>query len=188
MVNIWYKNDLSTIKEQETVEIAKNLEIDHRAVNKLIKDPFDVHLRADKGVARVICRRQIHKIKREANMNPYLTSSELFKGCGKDNVPKSTRCRMLKRVARSVKPGQVPFLEPFHKVHCLKWPKAYMKIDLIKKLFTNECLATLDGSVEWRLGNCTKTSLSFESFPTRRRANNVFARNCWKKICGRWRV
>ena len=78
----------------------------------------------------------MRQIKKEVVRNPLQTSRELFESAGVPDVPKSTRCRVLRRTGKCERPEVRPPL----KVH---FPSV---------LFTDECRATLDGPGGWRRG------------------------------------
>ena len=70
--------------------------------------PMKVRKRADKGHSGVDYRRSLSRMKREAVNNPGLTSGALFRSIGEATVPRSTRCRLLKKVGTSVRPVTKP--------------------------------------------------------------------------------
>ena len=58
---------------------------------------------------RKLTRRQISAVlKREAAKHPLLTSKQLFEKAGVSEVPRTSRCRLLQTVAKSVKPNIHP--------------------------------------------------------------------------------
>ena len=139
-------------KGKSTLEIAKILGRYHQTVKNYAKDPSKVRTRSDKGKNRIVSRRSMMRIKREATKNPGLCSKELFDRVGLGNVSKTTRCRTLRQVAKSVNPETKPPLKQCHIQNRLKWAEDNMKIDFSKVLFTDEVRVTLDGPDDWSKG------------------------------------
>ena len=80
---------------------------DHRTIKKYATNPQSCNGRADKGEIRKksgVSRRVISLIKREVHRNPLQTSKQVFEAVGMFNVPKSTRCSILQRIAKCKKP------------------------------------------------------------------------------------
>ena len=106
-------NEKSTIVSElgngkTTIEISKILGRDHRTVKKFVQFPISVRSREDKGKSRVASNRTLSCVKRKVVRNPCLTSIELFKCVGREDVSKTIRCRLLKQVAKNVKPVTRP--------------------------------------------------------------------------------
>ena len=118
--------------------------------------------RADKGKTREksgVSRRVISQIKREINRNPLRTSKQVFEAVGMVNVPKSTRCLILQRIAKCKKPLVRPPLKQVHREKRLEWAKKYLKQNFEFVLFTDEYRATLDGPDGWARGWCDAKAL-----------------------------
>ena len=94
---------------------------------------------------RKLTRRQVSAVKREAAKHPLLTSKQLFEKAGVSEVPRTSRCRLLQTVAKSVKLNIHPPLTSRHKAKRVEWARHYMKVDFQTDLLTDECRATLDG-------------------------------------------
>lgn len=137
---------------KSTLEISKNIGRYHQTVKNFVKDPTKVRKRVDKGQTRVVCKRSLSRIKREAVKNPGLTSRELFNRIGETTVSRTTRCRVLKQVAKPVMPIKKPPLNKIHIQKRLKWAEENFKLDFSKVLFTDETRATLDGPDGWSKG------------------------------------
>ena len=108
-------------KGKTTLEIAKMIGRYHQTVKNFARDPTKVRQRADKGQSRDVSRRSMLRIKREAVKNHGLSSGKLFEHVRLRNVSKSTRCRRLKKIAKSVKPVSKPPLKKCHMQNRLKW-------------------------------------------------------------------
>lgn len=139
-------------KGKTTLDISKILGRCHQTVKKFVANPTKIRQRADKGKPRAITPRSMSRIKREAMKNPGLTSQELFSRIGEPSVPRSTRCRYLKKIALPTKAVSKPPLKQNHIENRLKWAEDNMKVDFSKVLFTDETRATLDGPDGWCKG------------------------------------
>ena len=86
---------------------------------------------------------------------PGATSAKIFEEAGLVNVPKTTRNRLLRKVAPVAairSPSTKPPLTPRHRRLRMEWSKKYMKTDMNFVLFTDESRATLDGPDGWAKG------------------------------------
>ena len=138
-----------------TLDIAKELHRDHRTIKRYCTNPQLCNGRSDKGKNRrkpFLSRRTMSKIKREVRRNPLETSKQVFEKVGVPDVPKTTRCRILKTIAKYGKPEVRPQLKDIHKKKRMEWAKDNMKVDFQTVLFTDECRATLDGPDGWTGG------------------------------------
>uniref|UniRef100_A0AAR2KR07 Uncharacterized protein n=1 Tax=Pygocentrus nattereri TaxID=42514 RepID=A0AAR2KR07_PYGNA len=103
-------------------------------------------------VMRKVSARQVHRIKRAAAKMPLQTSKQVFEAAGASGVPRTSRCRILQRLAVLYEPTIRPPLTSAHKQKWLQLAQTYMKTNFQTVLFTNECCATLDGPDGWSSG------------------------------------
>ena len=131
-----------------TLEISKELDHDHRTMKKIVTNPELCNGHSDKGKIRKkapASHRAMSRIKREIRRNPLGTSKEVFENADVPDVPKSTRCRILRNVAKCGKPEVHPPLNDVHQKKRMEWARNHMKVNFQTVLFTDECQATLDG-------------------------------------------
>ena len=101
-------NEKSTIvseleNEKTTIKISKIQRRDHRTVKTFEQSPISVRSREDKSNWSVASNCTLSRVKREVVRNLCPTCRELFKRVGRKNVSKTSRCRLLKQVAKNVK-------------------------------------------------------------------------------------
>ena len=101
---------------------------------------------------RKLTRHQVSAVKHEAAKHPLLTSKQLFEKAGVSEVPRTSLCRLLQTVAKSVKLNIHPPLTSRHKTKRVEWARHYMNVNFLTVLFTDECRATLDGPDGWSRG------------------------------------
>ncbi|CAI9715197.1 Hypothetical predicted protein [Octopus vulgaris] len=106
-------------KMKTTLEISKILRRGHRNMKKF-EESSAVHSRADMSKWRVVSRCTLSLITREVARSTCLTSREVFKRCGREDISKSTRCSLLKQVAKNVQPVTIPPLKAVHKQNRVK--------------------------------------------------------------------
>ncbi|CAK6982570.1 hypothetical protein NFI96_000791 [Scomber scombrus] len=92
-----------------------SLKRDHRTVKRFVADSERRRVRADKGIMRKISARQIHRIKRAAVKMPLRSSKQVFEAAGASGVPRTSRCRILQRLAVVDKPTIRPPSTNAHK-------------------------------------------------------------------------
>lgn len=130
------------------VHLAKELGRDARTLKSFTQNPT-TKARRDKGTRRSISKRDLRNIGRVVKKGYHTTSGSIFRLAGVNSVSKTTRCRILKDVARHLKPIPRPPLTKLHKEKRLAWAKKYLKTDFNNVLFTDECRATVDGPDGW---------------------------------------
>lgn len=108
----------------KTLDISRKLMRDHRTVRKFVADSEHRRVRADKGTTRKVSARQIHRIKRAAAKMPSQSSKQIFEASG---VPRTSRCRILKKFASVHKPTIWPPLNNAHKQKRLQRAQKYIK-------------------------------------------------------------
>ena len=117
-----------------------------------MKDPTKVRKRPHTGESKVVDRRSLSRIKREIVKNPTLRNGNFFKGIGDTSVPRTTRCRILKRMAKPLMSIVKPSLSKTQKQTRVKWAEDNVKVNFSKVLFAAETRTTLDGLDGWSKG------------------------------------
>ena len=98
---------------------------------------------------RAFSTRELSRVTHQLKKTPTTSSTIMFRNAGLQKISKSTRCRVLRRLAKHVKPEVLPPLKDIHKIKHIAWAQKYLKWDFQHVLFTDECRATLDGSDAW---------------------------------------
>lgn len=129
-------------------DIAHSLGRHVDTVKRFVADPTPRKKRSDSGVLKAVTTRELRLVKRKLLKKPGQTSKTIFTEANLSKVSKSTRCRLLRSLAKSITPEKQPPLSPRHKESRLQWAKRYMKM----VLFTDETRATLDGPDGWGKG------------------------------------
>ena len=125
------RKDLSTAEKREIVQrlgkgmkmldISRKLKRDHRTVKRFVSESEHRRVRSDKGIIKRVSAKQIHRIKRAAAKMPLQTSKQVFEAAGASGVLRTTRCRILQRLAVVQKPTIWPTLTHAHKQKRLQW-------------------------------------------------------------------
>ena len=121
-------------------------------VKRFLADPSPRKKRSDSGVLKAVTTRELRLVKRKLLKKLGQTSKTIFREANLPEVSKSTRCRLLRSLAKNVKPEKQPPLSPRHKEARLNWARKYLKTDMKMVLFTDETRATLDGPDGWGKG------------------------------------
>ena len=133
--------------------IAKRINRHIVTVNKFLNNPLRKRkIRADRGSRKSVSKRDLNSLKRKLRRNPGATSARIFKEAGVPEIPKSTRNRILAKMAETKCTKKNPLLTTRHKTLRINWAKNYMKTDMKHVLFTDESRATLDGPDGWSRG------------------------------------
>lgn len=96
--------------------------------------------------------KDLTRIKRQTTRNPLSSSATVFQNCNLPGVFRSTRCQVLRDMAKVKKTETRPPLNKIHKLKRQDWAKKYLKTDFSKVLWTDEMKVTLDGPNGWARG------------------------------------
>ena len=140
----------------KTVEISNVLGRDHRTIKRFVAQPQDTRKKRVEKKRRTLSAKDLRRIGREVKKNPLATSATIFENCNLADVPRSTRCNILREVADVKKAQKRPPLNKKHKEKRLEWARTYLKMDFSKVLWTDEMRVTLDGPDGWARGWITK--------------------------------
>ena len=97
-----------TTKKTSCADIAKILGRHTKTIQRFLKDPSSRRVRADKGKLKSADARDIRKIKREVFKKPGSTSKAIFENSDLKEVPKTTRNRILRTIAKVGSPEKKP--------------------------------------------------------------------------------
>lgn len=144
-------------KGKTTLEISKILGRNHWTMNKFVQSLISIWSRANKGRSKVALNHSLSYGKREVVQNLCLTSREVFKYCGREDILQPTRCRPLKQVDRNVKPVTKTSLKAVHKRKRLKWEEEYIKIDFFRQF------CSLKNTVSCLMDQMTEVKVGYQS-------------------------
>lgn len=130
-----------------SLKIAKLLKRDHRTIKRFIQNSQQGRKKRAEKPRRKITARELRKVKRAAAKMPLATSLAIFQSCNITGVPKSTRCAILRDMAKVRKAESRPPLNKTHKLKRQDWAKKYLKTDFSKVLWTDEMRVRMDGPV-----------------------------------------
>ena len=116
--------------------------ITFKTVKRFVLSPCKRKPRCDRGVLKSVTKRDFRRLRRSIRKMAGATSAKIFEEAGLVNVPKTTRNRLLRKVAAIKSPSTKPSLTPRHRRLRMEWSKKYMKIDMNFVLFTDESRAT----------------------------------------------
>ena len=135
-----------------TLEIAKILGRDHRTIKRFVANTQKSRKKRVEKKPRKLTAKDLRRIKREATRNPLSSSAVIFQNCNLPGVPRSTRCSVLREMAKVRKAEIRPPLNKKHKLKRQDWARKYLKTDFSKVLWTDEMRVTLDGPDGWARG------------------------------------
>ncbi|KAJ1193317.1 hypothetical protein NDU88_002616 [Pleurodeles waltl] len=135
-----------------TLKIAKLLKRDHRTIKRFIQNSQQGRKKRVEKPRRKITAHELRKVKRAAATMPLATSLAIFQSCNITGVPKSTRCAILRDMAKVRKAERRPPLNKTHKLKRQDWANKYLKTDFSKVLWTDEMRVSLDGPDGWARG------------------------------------
>lgn len=141
-----------TANNTSCASIARILGRHVRTIQRFLRNPSTRKVRSDKGKLKAVKARDIRKIKREVFKKPGSTSKTIFENSGLNEVPKTTRNRILRTIAKVKSPEKKPPLTQRHMFLRVEWARSYMKQDMKCVIFTDETRATLDGPDGWSKG------------------------------------
>jgi transposase len=157
-----HKKDLSDTERSKVVrllgkghtylEIARKLGRDRRTIEKFVLKGGAGRKKRHQAPLRKLTPRDVTSVKLEMARKPLSSSAEIFEAAGLDDVPKSTRCRILRGIGKVKKVKTRPPINKKHKEQRLEWSRKYMKTDFSKVLWTDEMRGTLDGPDGWARG------------------------------------
>uniref|UniRef100_I3JDK3 Calpain catalytic domain-containing protein n=1 Tax=Oreochromis niloticus TaxID=8128 RepID=I3JDK3_ORENI len=133
-------------------QIAKLLKRDLRTIKRFIQNSQQGRKKRVEKPRRKITAHELRKVKRAAAKMPFATSLAIFQSCNITGVPKSTRCAILRDMAKVRKAERRPPLNKTHKLKRQDWAKKYLKTDFSKVLWTDEMRVSLDGPDGWARG------------------------------------
>ena len=93
---------------------------------------------------RKLTAKDLRRIKREATRNSLSSSAVIFHNCNLPGEPRSTRCLVLRDMAKVRKAETRPPPNKTHKLKRQDWAKKYLKTDFSKVLWTDDMRVTLD--------------------------------------------
>lgn len=143
---------LALSEGQSTLDISKRLSRDHRTIKSFLKKGLNARKRKNKILFNNVSSRQVSQIRRQVAKTPLCTSKVIFDEACVPNIPKTTRCRILQKVASVKKSKARPPLSKINKEKRVKWASDYMKTDFSNVIFSDECRASLDGPDGWASG------------------------------------
>lgn len=153
-LNIEEKNKIiqKLAQGMSTLEISKEIGRDHRTIKKIAELGIQPRKKRNQSEFRKLTTRDLSRIKRQVVKTPNVSSKSIFDACGIENVPRTTRCKVLKKFATVKNRVTGQFLSKKHKEARLNWAKKYIKTNFAKVIFTDESRVTLDGPDGWTRG------------------------------------
>ncbi|CAB4004306.1 Hypothetical predicted protein [Paramuricea clavata] len=138
-------------KGKTTKSIAESINHHVVTVKIFLQNPSEREPRSDRGVLKSVTKRDMDRLRRSIREISGETNAR--KKAGLLDGTKTTRNRLLGKVAVIKNPDKRPPQTSRHKRLRMEWSMKYMKTELIKfVLLTDESRATLDGPDGWGKG------------------------------------
>ena len=125
-----------------SLEIAKLLTRDHHTIKRFMANSQQGCKKRVEKRRRKITPHELRRIKHEAARKPSATSCAIFQNCDMSGVPRSTRCSILRDLAKVRKAEKRPPLNKTHKTKRQDWAKKYLKTDFSKVIWSDEMMCT----------------------------------------------
>ena len=112
---------------------------------------------SDAGVMKSITDRDLRNFESHLFKKSGLTSRTTFEHTNVSDVPKSTRCRLLRGMRKNIIPAKCPPPDATTQGIAVGMDEKFMKTDMELIIFTDETRATLNGSDGWGrvwIANC----------------------------------
>ena len=135
-----------------TLEISKELGRDHHTIKKITEFGIQPRKKRNQSEFKRLTARDLSRIKHQVVKTPNVSSKSIFDACGIKNIPRTTRCKVLKKFATVKKRVTGQLLTKKHKEARLTWAKKYVKTNFSNVIFTDESRVTLDGPDGWTRG------------------------------------
>ena len=143
------QNYTKIISRMLTLKISKELGRDHRTIKKIIEFGIQPRKKRNQSEFKRLTARDLSRIKHQVVKTPNVSSKSIFDACGIKNIPRTTRCKVLKKFATVKKRVTGQLLTKKHKEARLTWAKKYVKTNFSNVIFTDESRVTLDGPDGW---------------------------------------
>ena len=88
------------LEGRSTLEIAKILGRDHRTIKRFVANSQQGRKKRVEKKRRTLIAKDLRRIKREATRNPFSSSAVIFQNCNLPGVSRSTRCSVLRDMAK----------------------------------------------------------------------------------------
>lgn len=122
---------------------------DHRTIKCFVANSKQGRKKRIKKKRRKLSAKDLRRIKREDTRNPLSYTAAMFQNCNLPRVSRSTRCSVLRDMAKARKAETPPSLNKTCKLKCQDLAKKYLKTNFLKVLWTDEVRVTLDGPNGW---------------------------------------
>ena len=103
----------------------------------------------NKGTRRGLTGHNIRSLQKVIKTEANTSSIAIFQKAGVAQSSRTSRHRILKDLARHVKPTPRAPVNAAHTEKRINWVRKYMKTDYCKVIFTYQCRASLDGPDGW---------------------------------------